>query len=139
MSAVPKLIIEPLTVSALVADLRDLVEGVYPSVWVSGELSGFVKHSSGHWYFTLKDSGAQIKAAMFRGSNLRIKFEPKNGLEVIARGRISIYAAKGDLQLIVEELQPKGVGAAELALRQLKEKLFVQGYFAPERKPKDRW
>jgi exodeoxyribonuclease VII large subunit len=134
MSAVPKLNVEPLTVSALVAGLRDLVEGVFPSVWVSGELSGFVRHTSGHWYFTLKDSGAQIKAAMFRGSNLRIKFDPKNGLEVIARGRVSIYATKGDLQLIVEELQPKGMGAAELALRQLKEKLLGKGYFDPRRK-----
>ena len=125
---------EPLSVSDLVAQLRDLVEQEYPSVWVAGEISGFVKHASGHWYFTLKDAAAQLKAAMFRGSNLRIKFDPKNGLEVIARGRVSVYSPRGDLQIIVEDLQPKGLGAAELALRQLKEKLLLKGYFAPERK-----
>ena len=125
---------EPLSVSDLIARLRDLVEDEYPSVWVAGELTGLVKHSSGHWYFSLKDSEAQLKAAMFRGSNLRIRFDPRNGMEVLARGRISIYAAKGDLQIIVEELQPKGIGAAELALRQLKEKLLGKGYFDPRRK-----
>ncbi|HSQ56028.1 MAG TPA: exodeoxyribonuclease VII large subunit, partial [Gemmata sp.] len=125
---------EPLSVSDLIARLRDLVEDEYPSVWVAGELTGLVKHSSGHWYFSLKDSEAQVKAAMFRGSNLRIRFDPRNGMEVLARGRISIYAAKGDLQIIVEELQPKGIGAAELALRQLKEKLLGKGYFDPRRK-----
>ena len=113
--------------------LRDSLKRI-PDVWVAGEITGFVKHTSGHWYFTLKDSGAQLKAAMFRGSNLRVKFEPKNALEVIARGKVSVYGTRGDLQLIVEELQPKGVGAAELALRQLMEKLLLKGYFAPERK-----
>jgi exodeoxyribonuclease VII large subunit len=125
---------EVLTVSAIVEQLRDLLEDEFPNVWVAGELTGLVKHSSGHWYFCLKDAGAQIKGAMFRGSNLRVKFAPKNGMEVIARGRISVYSAKGDLQIIVEELQQKGIGAAELALRQLKEKLLGKGYFDPKRK-----
>jgi exodeoxyribonuclease VII large subunit len=130
----PKIVPVPLSVSALVGKLRDMVEDEYPSVWVVGELTGLKKHTSGHWYFCLKDAGAQLRAAMFRGSNLRIKFDPKNGMEVIARGRVSVYGPKGDLQIIVEELQPKGIGAAELALRQLKERLFVQGYFDPKRK-----
>ncbi len=134
MSAAPKLKSEPLTVSALTAQLRGLVERQFPSVWVAGEVSNFTRASSGHWYFTLKDAGAQLRAVMFRGFNLRMKFDPKDGLEVIARGRLTVYDPRGDYQLIVEELQPKGIGAAELALRQLKEKLLAKGYFDPRRK-----
>ena len=134
MSAAPKLLTDAITVSTLVAQLRGLVEEDYPSVWVVGELTGLKKHTSGHWYFTLKDAGAQLRAAMFRGFNLRIKFEPKDGMEVLARGRVSVYESRGDLQILVEELQPKGIGAAELALRQLKEKLLARGYFDPRRK-----
>jgi len=134
MAVAPKLKIEPLTVSALTAQLRGLVEGRFPSVWVAGEVSNFTRAASGHWYFTLKDAGAQLKAAMFRGFNLRMKFDPKDGLEVIARGRLTVYDPRGDYQLIVEEIQPKGIGAAELALRQLKEKLLAKGYFDPRRK-----
>jgi exodeoxyribonuclease VII large subunit len=103
-------------------------------VWVAGEVSNYTKAASGHMYFTLKDQGAQLKAVLFRGVNLRMKFEPKNGMEVIARGRLSVYDPRGDVQLQVEELQPKGIGAAELALRQLKEKLLARGYFDPRRK-----
>src|SRR4029079_10004398 len=101
---------------------------------VAGEVSNFTRAASGHWYFTLKDAGAQLKTAMFRGFNLRIKFDPNDGMEVLARGRPTVYEARGDLQLIVEELQPKGIGAAELALGHLKEKLLARGYFDPKRK-----
>jgi exodeoxyribonuclease VII large subunit len=136
MTALPKLNVVPLTVSALVGQLKGQVERQFPVVWVAGEVSNFTRASSGHWYFTLKDAGAQLKAAMFRGHNLRIRFDPKDGLEVIARGRVSVYEPRGEMQLIVEELQPKGIGAAELALRQLKEKLRERGYFDPRRKRK---
>src|SRR5262249_61605978 len=101
---------EPLTVSALTAQLRGLVESQFPSVWVAGEVSNFTRASSGHWYFTLKDATAQLKAAMFRGFNLRMKFDPKDGLEIIARGRLTVYDPRGEYQLIVEELQPNGTG-----------------------------
>ncbi|VTU02120.1 exodeoxyribonuclease vii large subunit : Exodeoxyribonuclease 7 large subunit OS=Planctomyces maris DSM 8797 GN=xseA PE=3 SV=1: tRNA_anti_2: Exonuc_VII_L [Gemmataceae bacterium] len=134
MTAAQKVKPEPLTVSALTAQLRGLIEGRFASVWVAGEVSNFTRASSGHWYFTLKDAGAQLKAAMFRGFNLRMKFDPRDGTEVIARGRLSVYDPRGDYQLIVEEMQPKGIGAAELALRQLKEKLLAKGYFDPRRK-----
>ena len=134
MTAAAKLIVEPLTVSALVNQLKGQVERQFARVWVAGEVSNFVRAASGHWYFTLKDAGAQIKAALFRGVNLRIKFDPKNGMEVIARGRICVYESKGELQIVVEELQPKGIGAAELALRHLKERLLGRGYFDPKRK-----
>jgi exodeoxyribonuclease VII large subunit len=134
MSAAPKTDRDVLTVSALTAQLRGLVERTFPTVWVAGEVSNYTKAASGHMYFTLKDAGAQLRAVLFRGVNLRMKFEPKNGLEVIARGRLSVYEPRGDYQMQVEELQPKGVGAAELALRQLKEKLHARGYFDPKRK-----
>lgn len=125
---------EPLSVSDLTAQLKELVEESFPSVWVAGEVTNFTRASSGHWYFTLKDEGAQLRAVMFRGFNLRIRFDPRDGLDVLARGRLSIYERRGDYQLLVEELQPQGIGAAELALRQLKEKLLARGYFHPERK-----
>jgi exodeoxyribonuclease VII large subunit len=133
-AAAPKAAVQPLSVSALTALVRGAVEAKFPSVWVAGEVSNFTRASSGHWYFTLKDSAAQIKAVAFRGINLRLRFDPRDGLEVIARGRLTVYEPRGEYQLLVEELQPKGIGAAELGLRQLKEKLLAQGYFDPRRK-----
>lgn len=135
MSAAPQLAAPvTLTVSQLTARVRGTVEGAFPSVWVVGEVSGFTRASSGHWYFTLKDSTAQIKCVMFRGFNLRMKFDPRDGMEIITRGRLTVYDPRGEYQLVVEETQPKGVGAAELALRQLKERLLAKGYFDPRRK-----
>ncbi len=125
---------EPLSVSDLTAQLRDLVEDCFPSIWVAGEISNFTRATSGHWYFTLKDSKAQVRAVMWRGLNLRMRFTPKDGLEILARGKVSFYEQRGECQLVVEEIQPKGIGAAELALRQLKEKLLAKGYFDPLRK-----
>jgi exodeoxyribonuclease VII large subunit len=124
-----------LTVSELTREVKTLLEQAFARVWVSGEVSGFKRHPpSGHWYFSLKDAGAQLKAAMFRGSNLRVKFNVADGMKVIARGRISVYEQRGDYQFYVEELQPEGIGPLELAFRQLKEKLSVKGYFEPDRK-----
>ncbi len=134
MSATPKTAVQPLTVSQLTAQVRGTVESKFPQVWVAGEVSNFTRASSGHWYFTLKDPGSQVKAAMFRGFNLRMKFDPRDGQEVLVRGRLTVYEPRGEYQLIAEEIQPKGVGAAELALRQLKERLLAKGYFDPHRK-----
>jgi exodeoxyribonuclease VII large subunit len=134
MSAALKSAAQPLTVSQLTAQVRGAVESKFQQVWVAGEVSNFTRASSGHWYFTLKDSASQVKAAMFRGFNLRMRFDPRDGQEVIARGRLTVYEPRGEYQLIVEEIQPKGVGAAELALRQLKERLLAKGYFDPKRK-----
>jgi exodeoxyribonuclease VII large subunit len=103
-------------------------------VWIQGEVSNFKHHSSGHMYFSLKDDRAQIKAACFRNSNLYLKFRPEDGLEVIARGRISVYEPRGDYQLIVEYMEPKGLGSLQLAFEQLKEKLRKEGLFDPVRK-----
>ncbi len=134
MSAVPKTAVTPLSVSQLTAQVRGTLEGKFLSVWVAGEVSNFTRASSGHWYFTLKDDGAQIKTVAFRGINLRLRFDLRNGMEIIARGRLTVYDPRGEYQFIVEEMQPKGVGAAELALRQLKEKLLAKGYFSQARK-----
>ena len=134
MSAAPKLHPIPLSVSALTTQLREVIEGCFPSIWVTGEISNFTRASSGHWYFTLKDAGAQLRAVMFRGGNLRMRFDPRDGLDVFARGRLTVYNPRGDYQFLIEEMQPKGIGAAELALRQLKERLAARGYFHPQRK-----
>lgn len=135
MSAVPKPAAPPtLTVSQLTAQVRGTIEAKFQSVWVAGEVSNFTRASSGHWYFTLKDANAQIKTVAFRGINLRLRFDLKNGMEIIARGRLTVYDPKGEYQFVVEEIQQKGVGGAELALRQLKEKLLAKGYFSPDRK-----
>jgi exodeoxyribonuclease VII large subunit len=122
------------SVSALTQEIKGLLEDGFPSVWVAGEVSNVARPSSGHLYLTLKDKEAQLRAVIWRGIALRLKFNLRDGQEVIVRGRLSVYAPRGEYQLLVEELQPKGIGAVELALRQLKERLFRLGYFAPERK-----
>jgi exodeoxyribonuclease VII large subunit len=98
-------------------------------LWIQGEISNFKHHSSGHMYFSLKDERAQIKAACFRNNNLYLKFRPEDGLEVIVRGRISVYEPRGDYQVLVEYMEPKGVGSLQLAFEQLKEKLRREGLF----------
>ncbi len=126
--------VKVLSISELTQEVKGLLEDGFSAVWVAGEVSNLARPSSGHVYLTLKDSGAQLRAVVFRGVAMRLRFELHDGLDVIARGRLSVYQPRGDYQLIIEELQPKGLGALELALRQLREKLFRLGYFAPERK-----
>jgi len=125
---------EILSVSALAEMMRNLLEGEFPNVWVAGEVTSFTLASSGHMYFSLKDANSLIRCTFFRGANLRLRFDLREGLQVLARGRVSLFTSRGDIQLNVAEVQPKGVGAAELALRQLKEKLLTRGYFDPRRK-----
>ncbi|MCS7078467.1 MAG: exodeoxyribonuclease VII large subunit [Chloracidobacterium sp.] len=123
-----------LTVSALTAQIRRRLERDFGEVVVEGEISNFVAHTSGHWYFTLKDAQAQIRCACWRGTNYRIRFRPQNGLYVVCRGRVTVYAPKGEYQLTVEAMSPVGVGAHQLAFEQLKAKLAAEGLLAPERK-----
>lgn len=123
-----------LSVSELTARLRTIVEREFFDVYVEGELSNFRRHSSGHWYFSLKDDGATLRCASFRMQNRMIRFVPEDGLHVIARGRLSIYDARGEYQLIVEHLEPVGAGASQLALEQLKKRLAGDGLFSTERK-----
>jgi exodeoxyribonuclease VII large subunit len=126
--------VKVLSVSELTRSVQALLEEGFPNVWVSGELSNLARPNSGHLYFSLKDSQAQLRSVIWRSLAARLRFDLKDGLEVLARGRLSVYMPRGDYQLIVEEIQPKGMGALELALRQLKEKLQGLGYFDPRRK-----
>lgn len=113
---------------------RQVLESEIGQVWVSGELSNFVAASSGHWYFTLKDSKAQIKTAMFKGANRSVKFSPKAGDKVVIRGSLSLYEARGDYQLIGEHMEPEGLGQLKQAYEALKAKLSAEGLFAMEAK-----
>jgi len=124
----------PLSVSELTAEIKDLLETTFPTVWVSGEISNLSRPRSGHCYLTLKDDQAQIPAVIWRSTAARIRFDMHDGLEVVCRGEIGVYPPHGKYQLIIREIQPKGIGALELALRQLREKLTGQGLFDPARK-----
>jgi exodeoxyribonuclease VII large subunit len=126
--------VKVLSVSDLTQEIKGLLEDGFPCVWVAGEVSNLAKPASGHLYLTLKDDQSQLRAVMWRGVALRLRFDLRDGQQVIVRGRVSVYPPRGEYQLVVEELQPKGIGALELALRQLKEKLFRLGYFDPQRK-----
>jgi exodeoxyribonuclease VII large subunit len=123
-----------LTVSQLTAQLKGVVEESFPSVWVAGEISNFSQPQSGHCYFTLKDDGAQIRGVMWRNTAMRLKLQLHDGLEVVCRGRLDLYPPRGSYQLVVDELQPQGMGALELALRQRREKLAKEGLFDAARK-----
>jgi exodeoxyribonuclease VII large subunit len=125
---------QTLTVAQLTAQIKNTLEGEFPSVWVSGEISNYSRPQSGHSYFTLKDDQAQIRAVMWRGTASRLKFDLSDGLDVICHGHVDVYAPRGSYQLVVDELQPKGMGALELALRKLREKLAAEGLFDPDRK-----
>ena len=124
----------PLTVSQLTDAVRGALEARFASVWVEGEISNFKAHSSGHWYFSLKDESAQLRAKCFRSSNIRIRFRPQDGLHVRARGRLTVYAARGEYELVVEALDPVGAGALRVAFEQLRDRLKAEGLFAPELK-----
>ncbi len=125
---------QALTVTQLTAHLKGVVEQQFSNVWVAGEISNFSRPQSGHCYFTLKDDNAQLRGVIWRGTAARIKFDVHDGLEVICRGRLDVYPPRGSYQLVVDELQPQGIGALELALRKLREKLGQEGLFDAERK-----
>lgn len=117
------------SVAELTKYIRVIIEDSFPGVWVEGEISNFVLHTSGHMYFSLKDATSVLKCAMFKRANEKLKFSLKSGMKVIVFGSVSVYEARGDYQLIVEEVEPKGVGALQLQFQQLKEKLQKEGLF----------
>ena len=125
---------QPLTVSELTFKIRDALEKSFATVWVEGEISNFRQHTSGHWYFTLKDESAQLKAACYRSANQGIRFRLEDGLQVRARGRLSVYEQQGSYQLVVESIAPVGAGALQLAFEQTKARLQAEGLFARELK-----
>src|SRR5216683_2386436 len=122
------------SVRDLVAALRTHLEREYGDIWVEGEVSNFRAHDSGHLYFTLKDEESQIKAVMFRSQVRLLRFRPENGMQVVLRGRVTIYEGRGELQLSAEYLEPKGAGALQVAFEQLKAKLEAEGLFDVARK-----
>ncbi|HUD99324.1 MAG TPA: exodeoxyribonuclease VII large subunit [Bryobacteraceae bacterium] len=122
------------SVSELNAAIRAALENAFPDVGVSGEISGVKLATSGHYYFTLKEREAQVRAVAFRSAHRYWKFKPRDGLAVLARGRIDVFEARGEYQLIVELLEPLGHGALQLAFEELKKKLAAEGLFEPARK-----
>ena len=122
------------SVSRLNREARLLLEAGLGRVWVEAEISNLARPSSGHWYFTLKDSEAQLRCAMFRQRNQLARFQPRDGQQVLARGRISLYEPRGDYQLIVDSLEEAGLGALQRAFEELRRRLAAEGLFAAERK-----
>ena len=123
-----------LTVSQLTAGIRILLESTYPEVWVEGEISNARVWKTGHLYFTLKDGSAQLKAVMFRSALRHLRFKPTDGQQVVVRGRVGVYEPKGEYQIVCEHLEPRGVGALQLAFDQLRERLGKEGLFDEARK-----
>ncbi len=123
-----------ISVSQLTTQIKNILEGEFESIWVSGEISNFKHHYSGHMYFTLKDDSAEIKAVMFKGFNQYLRFKPEDGMQVFANGRISVYEQRGQYQIILKQLEPSGIGTLYLAFEALKKQLSEEGLFDIERK-----
>ena len=120
------------TVSRLNREVRTVLEEVFPTVWVQGEISNLAKPASGHLYFTLKDNTAQVRCAMFKNRQSGLRFEPENGMQIMARANIGLYEGRGEYQLIIQSLEPAGAGALQLAFEALKQKLSAEGLFDEE-------
>jgi exodeoxyribonuclease VII large subunit len=123
-----------LTVSELTGQIKVLLEDSFPFVWVEGEISNLTLHSTGHYFFTLKDEKAQIRAVMFRYRAQYLPFEPENGIKVVVRGRVGVYEPRGEYQILAETMEPKGKGSLQLAFEQTKKKLAAEGLFELSRK-----
>src|SRR4051812_33073309 len=122
------------SVGELTRSIKELIEDAHPSVWVQGEVSNLARPASGHLYLTLKDESAPLRTVVYRGVALRLRYDLRDGMQVVARGRLGVYEPRGEYQFIVEEIQPRGIGPLELAFRQLKERLSLLGYFDPAHK-----
>jgi len=122
------------SVAELTSNIKDLLEENFSFIWINGEISNFSKPSSGHYYFSLKDSRSQISAVMFHGQNRKLTFLPENGMQITALGRLSVYEPRGTYEIIIEHLEPKGIGALQIAFEQLKEKLKNEGLFDVQHK-----
>ena len=120
----------PLSVTELNEKVQSELERTFPSVWVEGEIVSFNVAASGHWYFNLRDGTSQLKAACYRGSNYKIRFKPMDGLQVRVRGRLTLYAPRGEYQILVESLEPVGEGARKVAYEQIKARLEAEGLFS---------
>jgi exodeoxyribonuclease VII large subunit len=125
---------KPWTVTALTRRIREIVEANFGRLWVEGEISNCRSYASGHIYFTLKDEGAQLPAVMWRAAAERLRFTPQDGDNILAAGRLSVYEPRGAYQMVVEQMEPLGLGALAAAFEQLKARLAAEGLFDPERK-----
>ena len=123
-----------LTVSEISQKIRNCLESQFPYLWIRGELTNFIAHGSGHWYFSLKDEKSQIKGVMFRGQNQKINFKPKNGIEVLVQGQLSLYPPRGNYQILCHEMEARGSGALHKRFEQIKERLQREGLFDSSRK-----
>lgn len=123
-----------LTIEQLNIQIKQTLEGALSVFWVQGEISNFKAHTSGHYYFSLKDARSQISAVMFRGFNSKLKFKPTDGLEVIVRGRLGVYEPRGTYQILCESMEPVGAGALQKAFEQLRDKLKKEGLFEASKK-----
>ncbi len=121
-----------LSVSELTREIKSLLEGAFPEIWVEGEISNFIHHSSGHMYFTLKDREAEIRSVIFKGNNQFLHFKPENGMKILLYGRISVYAPRGQYQLVASRMEPAGIGTLFLAFEALKKQLASEGLFDEE-------
>jgi len=119
-----------LQVSELTKKVRFLIESELNTVWLTGEISNFIAASSGHWYLSLKDNKSQVKCAMFKGNNRRVRITPKNGQQVLVRAKVSLYEPRGDFQLIIEQMEDAGTGLLKQKFEQLKDKLALEGLFS---------
>src|SRR3989344_5286501 len=122
------------SISEITKNIRSVLEENFSGIWVEGEISNFKFHTSGHMYFSLKDEFSQIQSVMFRPDNAKLDFDPKEGLSVVCFGRVSVYPVRGQYQLYVEKMEPKGLGALQLKFQELKEKLRKEGLFDEARK-----
>ena len=122
------------SVTRLNREAKAVLEGSFPPLWVQGEISNMARPSSGHLYFSLKDRHSQVRCAMFKGRNQILKFNPENGVEVFVQASISLYEGRGEFQLIINQMEPAGIGALQLAFEQLKERLQTEGLFDPAHK-----
>jgi exodeoxyribonuclease VII large subunit len=118
-----------ISVSELTAQLKGLIESKFSNLWIQGEISNFKHHSSGHMYFTLKDKGAELRCVMFRGFNQGIHFKPEDGMDVLLQGKITVYEQRGQYQLMVQSMEPAGLGTLFLAFEALKKQLRLEGLF----------
>jgi exodeoxyribonuclease VII large subunit len=122
------------SVSELTREIRGLLEDHFPFIWVEGEISNFRVPASGHYYFVLKDAESQVRCVMFRSQQRWMRFQPEDGLHVLCQARVSVYEPRGEYQLLVDVMEPRGVGALQLAYEQLKKRLETEGLFDPEHK-----
>jgi len=127
---------QAISVSDLTQQIKNVLEGSFPILWVSGEISNFVHHGSGHMYFTLKDEKAEIRGVMFKGFNQFLHFKPENGMQVLLQGDLTLYEARGQYQIVAKKIEPAGIGTLYLAFEALKKQLAVEGLFDLEVKQK---